>query len=258
MSEPALRRFETWDGLVQAAAEALGGALEHALRERGSASLALAGGGTPADIYRRLSHRELDWPRVSVTPTDERWVEADSPESNARLVRETLLQGRAASARLLPLKEEGRPTPEAAAQGAEAALAAVWPLDAVLLGMGGDGHFASLFPGSASLPAGLDPCGDRRVISVPAGTPAPTQPRLSLTLAAAVGSLILGTLIAAMRVSPVPPLRWLGTGYVQSVRNTPLSVVFFLVVFGLPEVDVILSVYRFAVIALTLYTAAFV
>ncbi|MBW3560366.1 MAG: 6-phosphogluconolactonase, partial [Proteobacteria bacterium] len=184
MSEPALRRFETWDGLVQAAAEALGGALEHALRERGSASLALAGGGTPADIYRRLSHRELDWPRVSVTPTDERWVEADSPESNARLVRETLLQGRAASARLLPLKEEGRPTPEAAAQGAEAALAAVWPLDAVLLGMGGDGHFASLFPGSASLPAGLDPCGDRRVISVPAGTPAPTQPRLSLTLAA--------------------------------------------------------------------------
>ena len=81
---------------------------------------------------------------------------------------------------------------------------------------------------------------------------------LTLTLSAAVGALILGTLIAAMRVSPVPPLRWLGTLYVQSVRNTPLTVVFFLVVFGLPEVDVIVSFYRFAVIALTLYTAAFV
>ncbi len=81
---------------------------------------------------------------------------------------------------------------------------------------------------------------------------------LSLTLSAAVGALILGTLIAAMRVSPVPPLRWLGTLYVQSVRNTPLTVVFFLVVFGLPEVDVIVSFYRFAIVALTLYTAAFV
>ncbi|MGI8535855.1 MAG: amino acid ABC transporter permease [Mycobacteriales bacterium] len=81
---------------------------------------------------------------------------------------------------------------------------------------------------------------------------------LSLTLLAAVGALLLGTLLAAMRVSPVPPLRWLGTLYVQAVRNTPLTVVFFLVVFGLPEVDVIVSFYRFAVIALILYTAAFV
>jgi glutamate transport system permease protein len=61
-----------------------------------------------------------------------------------------------------------------------------------------------------------------------------------------------------MRVSPVPPLRWAGTLYVNLVRNTPLTVVFFLVVFGLPEVDVIISFYRFAVVALSLYTAAFV
>ena len=81
---------------------------------------------------------------------------------------------------------------------------------------------------------------------------------LSLTLLSAMGALVLGTLIAAMRVSPVPPLRWAGALYVQLVRNTPLTVVFFLVVFGLPEVDVIVSFYRFAVIALSLYTAAFV
>ncbi|MEX2290407.1 MAG: amino acid ABC transporter permease [Mycobacteriales bacterium] len=81
---------------------------------------------------------------------------------------------------------------------------------------------------------------------------------VSLTLLAAMGALVLGTLIAAMRVSPVPPLRWAGATYVNLVRNTPLTVVFFLVVFGLPEVDVIVSFYRFAVIALSLYTAAFV
>ena len=81
---------------------------------------------------------------------------------------------------------------------------------------------------------------------------------LALTLLAAVGALVLGTLIAAMRVSPVPPLRWVGTAYVQLVRNTPLTVIFFLVVFGLPEVDVIISFFSFAVVALSLYTAAFV
>jgi glutamate transport system permease protein len=81
---------------------------------------------------------------------------------------------------------------------------------------------------------------------------------VSLTLLSAVGALLLGTLIAAMRVSPVPPLRWAGAAYVQLVRNTPLTVVFFLVVFGLPEVDVKLSFFRLAVLALSLYTAAFV
>ncbi len=81
---------------------------------------------------------------------------------------------------------------------------------------------------------------------------------LSLTLAAAALALVLGTLVAAMRVSPVPPLRAVGTLYVNLVRNTPLTVVFFLVVFGLPEVDVVLSFFQFAVLALALYTAPFV
>lgn len=86
---------------------------------------------------------------------------------------------------------------------------------------------------------------------------------VQLTLLAAMGALVLGTLIAAMRVSPVPPLRWAATTYVELVRNTPLTVVFFLVVFGLPQVDIgtdttRLPYFRFAVVALTVYTAAFV
>ena len=81
---------------------------------------------------------------------------------------------------------------------------------------------------------------------------------VTLTLAAAAVALVLGTLVAAMRVSPVPPLRALGTVYVNVVRNTPLTVVFFLVVFGLPEVDVLLSFFQFAVLAMAVYTAPFV
>jgi glutamate transport system permease protein len=79
---------------------------------------------------------------------------------------------------------------------------------------------------------------------------------VSLTLLSAVVALVLGTLVAAMRVSPVPPLRALGHAVRQrSSATRPLTVVFFIVVFGLPEVDVLLSFFQFAVLALSLYTA---
>jgi glutamate transport system permease protein len=80
---------------------------------------------------------------------------------------------------------------------------------------------------------------------------------LALTVVSAAIALALGTLLAAMRVSPVPTLRGAGTAYVQIVRNTPLTIVFFFVVFVLPELDIGLSFFVFAVIALTVYHAAF-
>jgi glutamate transport system permease protein len=81
---------------------------------------------------------------------------------------------------------------------------------------------------------------------------------IQLFLIAGVGSLVLGTLIASMRVSPVPPLRWFAAAYVRIVRNTPLTIVLFMAAFGLPEVDVIFSFFTFAAIGLTVYTASFV
>jgi glutamate transport system permease protein len=81
---------------------------------------------------------------------------------------------------------------------------------------------------------------------------------VQLTLLSAVGALVLGTVVAAMRVSPVPPLRWLATAHVTLVRNTPLTVVFTIAVFGLPKVDLTTSLFRFAVLALSVYTSAFV
>jgi glutamate transport system permease protein len=81
---------------------------------------------------------------------------------------------------------------------------------------------------------------------------------LSLSLLAGLVALVLGTLLAAMRVSPVPPLRGLSTFYVETLRNTPLTVVFFFVIFGLPQIDMIVGFFPGSVIAIGLYTAAFV
>ena len=81
---------------------------------------------------------------------------------------------------------------------------------------------------------------------------------LGICLWAGMGALVIGTLLAAFRVSPIPPLRGTGTAYVTTIRNCPLTVVLFFVAFGLPEVGVNQSYYRFAVAGLTVYTAAFV
>ena len=81
---------------------------------------------------------------------------------------------------------------------------------------------------------------------------------LSVILAATVASLVLGTLIAAFRVSPVPPLRAFGTFWVTTLRNTPLSVVLFFCAFGLPEIGINRSFWFFGVTGLVLYTSAFV
>jgi glutamate transport system permease protein len=81
---------------------------------------------------------------------------------------------------------------------------------------------------------------------------------LELTFLAALTSLVVGIIAAAMRVSPVPPLRWAVSVYVRFVRNTPLTIVFFITVFGLPQVGINFSFFAFALLALTLYTATFV
>jgi 6-phosphogluconolactonase len=171
--------------LFEAAASALVAALAAGIAAKGSAGLALAGGSTPAPVYRLLSRAALEWSKVTVTLTDERKVAPDHPDSNERMLRQTLLTGPAARAAFAPLDE--------------AAIAAMTPFDGVLLGMGEDGHFASLFPGSPALAAGLG--GDALTIQVPAGEPAPPQPRCSLTLKALSGaaSVILLVTGAAKR-----------------------------------------------------------
>ncbi len=157
-------------------------------------SLAVSGGRTPRTFLRRLAERPLDWSRVVVTLVDERWVDPASDDSNERLVREHLLRAEAAKAGFVPMKNAA-PTPADGVDDLEAAFADVpWPLTVAVLGMGDDGHTASLFPGADGLGAGLDPAQKARVVAIgPHGVP---QPRMSLSLAALAAARHLLLMIA--------------------------------------------------------------
>src|SRR3954468_14525235 len=104
-----LETFAGPDQLADAAADAIEAALQGALDARGRASLVATGGRSPGPVYDRLSRADLDWAKVAVTLSDERQVDADSPNSNARLVRERLLVGAAAKAQFLPLTDYAEP-----------------------------------------------------------------------------------------------------------------------------------------------------
>jgi 6-phosphogluconolactonase len=167
--------------LAEAAAGAITAALSAGIRRDGSAGLAATGGRSPGAVYDLMALEPLDWGRVRVTLTDERWVDPASADSNERLVRDRLLVERAAGAVFHPLHGRGADPAEAAAHASQ--LLHAWPaFDAVMLGMGEDGHVASLFPGSPVLDLGLDPEAPA-CIPVPKGEGRPPpQTRLSLTI----------------------------------------------------------------------------
>jgi 6-phosphogluconolactonase len=146
----------------------------------------VSGGKTPARLFARLRDEKVDWTRTWVTLADERWVETTSEDSNERRVREGLLVGSAAAAHFVGLKNPAA-TPEAGADWVTRALTRVpHPFDVVVLGMGEDGHTASLFPGSMALARGLDPAAPPACIAVNALV-AP-HARVSLNLAALLDS----------------------------------------------------------------------
>jgi 6-phosphogluconolactonase len=162
------------------AADAAAGAIARQVSGPGEKRLVVTGGRTPGPVYDRLAAMDLGWDRVTVTLSDERFVDPASPDSNERLARQRLLQGPAAAARFVPLKGPG-PTPADDAAAAEPKIRRLLPFDAVLLGMGEDGHIASLFPGAPDLAAALDPDGARLVVGVETAGLPPYLPRISLT-----------------------------------------------------------------------------
>jgi 6-phosphogluconolactonase len=174
--------FDDRADLAVALAKAVAADLRAAIARRGHARLAVSGGTTPRAFLIELSKQTLDWAHVTVVPVDDRWVAPDHPRSNERLLRETLFQGDAAQAQLLPLRRPTE-TPESAllpvlTQVANEAL----PLDVVVLGMGEDGHVASLFPDLQRRDIGLQPTGRAPVLAVRSAS-AP-EPRITLTLSA--------------------------------------------------------------------------
>lgn len=169
-----------------AMAETVTAQLQTALDEQGRAVLAVSGGRSPLALFRVLRESRLDWPQVTVVLVDERCVPGAHADSNAHLVRDHLLQGRAAAARFiaffdaLPQRWLGSPAELAGlAAHAESRLGILAdPLDVLVLGMGEDGHTASLFAGASGLDAAVR--GPQRVAGVrPQNAP---HARLTLTL----------------------------------------------------------------------------
>lgn len=200
---PVIQTFADSASWASACATRLTDTLAVALAETGKAVFAGAGGSTPAPIYRAMADADLDWSRVAVTLIDERYVPETSPESNAALIKRTLMTGPAAAARFIPLYHPEVTVDRAAAVAAHALAREGRRLDAVLLGMGEDGHICSMFPGSPTLKTLLSPTLPPTVLGVPPGrdSAAPSLERLSINLPYLMGArrVVLAVTGAAKR-----------------------------------------------------------
>lgn len=184
-----------------ALATAVAAQLDTALKARPQASLVVSGGRSPIGLFHALRRLPLDWARVRISLADERWLPPQHPDSNAHRVAEHLLQGAAAAAQFVPLWN-GAATPAQAIADRQQALGALpRPFDAVVLGMGEDGHTASLFPGAAGIEAALDPAGTETLVAI--DPPDAPYPRLSLTLAALLHSRQIFLLLSGDRKQAV-------------------------------------------------------
>lgn len=172
-------------------ADVLASELANSLMTHDAATLAVPGGTTPGPVFDALCAADLEWDKVTVLLTDERWVPEDSPRSNTGLLRDRLFSDRAAKAKFFSYYSDGVAVDAAAAALSEP-LQPHLPVSVLLLGMGADMHTASLFPGGIGLEAALDPHAQPLL---PISTEAQPEPRLTLTAPVLRGALSTHVLI---------------------------------------------------------------
>ncbi len=158
-------------------ADTLASELKNCLLVHEHASFAVPGGTTPGPIFDSLCAVDLDWSRVHVMLTDERWVPETSERSNTRLLRERLLIEKAAAAVYVPLYAQAE-TPEEKLDDLAKSLEPEFPISVMLLGMGADMHTASIFPGADQLDRALH--GDDHLVAMRA--PGAPEPRITLSV----------------------------------------------------------------------------
>ncbi len=170
--------YEDIDELAEAVAGDVGFIIESALDARGQALIALPGGKTPAPIYEKLAAMPIKWKHVTIIPTDDRLVAVDNPLSNAALLAKAFMPK---GARVLPIASENKDH-KAAGNAADARLQDLhWPPDLVWLGVGGDGHTASIFAGP-DLDDALNAPKARRAVGVLPDPLPPEAPVARVTL----------------------------------------------------------------------------
>lgn len=155
--------FESKDQMTAALSELLETQLASGIEQDGSAVLMVSGGSSPAPAYKYLSSVPLDWKNIKVAMVDERWVDADHEKSNEAFIKSTLLQNYAAEAEFITMKNSAQTAVLGQAE-CESAYQSLKKPDVTILGMGPDGHTASLFPHAEGLEAGLQ--GDALVCAI--------------------------------------------------------------------------------------------
>lgn len=174
-----MHAFTSGAELAAGLADKVAEALSTTIAARGSASIAVSGGSTPKAFFQELSSRVLDWDKVTITLVDERFVPPDNPRSNHLLVNANLLKDKAAAAQFLPLYQPAADAKKSAVIATSETRGIDDPFDIAIVGMGGDGHTASFFPGGNNLKLALDANTPRGIITMEADGAG--EPRLTFT-----------------------------------------------------------------------------
>jgi 6-phosphogluconolactonase len=199
-------------------------ALTKAVEERGEATFMVSGGSTPEPLYKSLSNQNLPWESIYVALVDERWVDFEHDKSNEAFTVKHLIQNKAAATNLVGMKNTAATAQEGLADCEAAYQQLAQPFDVTILGMGSDGHTASLFPHANGLDAALNPDSPELCAAIIAHqsevTGAITE-RMTLSLAGLLKSKVLVLLITGQEKLDVLRKAQAGT----DVKEMPIRAV---------------------------------